>query len=93
MPSHRDPEERRAYHREYMRRRYRQDAAHREKQKARSAVGHAIRDGKLDRNPCEKCGCELVEAHHDDYGKATDVRWLCRTCHEEEHGGPGCRGT
>jgi ribosomal protein S27AE len=90
MPSHRSPDARRAYHRDYMRRRYAADAAFREKQKARSAVGHAIRDGRLDRESCEQCGEPIAEAHHEDYAKSTDVRWLCRDCHELEHGGPGC---
>ncbi len=57
-----------------------------EKYKARTAVSNAIRDGKLIRLPCEKCGNEKSQAHHDDYSKHLNVRWLCRTCHVLEHG-------
>jgi ribosomal protein S27AE len=57
------------------------------------AVGRALRAGKLKKLPCEKCGSMFSEAHHDDYDKPLDVRWLCRVCHEEEHGGPGCQST
>ena len=49
------------------------------KRKAHIAVGNAIRDGKLIKpRYCELCDCELnLEAHHDDYDKPLDVRWLC----------------
>lgn len=49
-----------------------------EKYKARTAVGNALRDGRLHRGPCEVCGTtEKVHAHHDDYSKPLQVRWLC----------------
>lgn len=42
--------------------------------------------GKLNRLPCEICGTtEKVEAHHDDYTKPYDVRWLCFNHHREFH--------
>lgn len=57
-----------------------------EKYKARSAVANALRAGRIFRNPCEKCGAEeRVEAHHEDYSKPLDVRWLCSRCHGAEH--------
>lgn len=52
---------------------------------ARVAVFRAIRRGELVREPCEKCGVEPADAHHDDYSKQLDVRWLCRTHHGIEH--------
>jgi len=55
-----------------------------EKQKARLAVTHAIERGTLERQPCELCG-ERGEAHHDDYSKPLDVRWLCRRHHAQLH--------
>ncbi len=57
-----------------------------EKYRARNAVNNAIRDGRLVRQPCEKCGNTKVDAHHDDYSQPLNVRWLCRTCHLKEHG-------
>ena len=56
-----------------------------EKRKAQTKVGNAIRDKKLFKQPCEKCGNEKVEAHHDDYSKPLDVRWLCKKHHVEHH--------
>lgn len=56
-----------------------------EKVKARKAVDRAVRRGKLERLPCEVCGDE-AQAHHDDYSKPLDVRWLCFRHHREEHG-------
>lgn len=57
-----------------------------QKYKAVTAVGNAIRLGKLTRQPCEKCGSTTrVEAHHDDYSKPLDVRWLCHIHHGEHH--------
>ena len=60
-------------------------ARNRDKKKARSVVGRAIRDGKLQRQPCEICGANKVKAHHDDYTKPLDVRWLCIEHHNEHH--------
>lgn len=55
-----------------------------EKRGAHIAVGNALRDGKLFRQPCEKCG-KRAQAHHDDYSKPLEVRWLCTTHHREHH--------
>lgn len=56
-----------------------------EKIKARSDVSNAIRLGKLTRQPCEVCSVNEVEAHHDDYAKTLDVRWLCKSHHNQLH--------
>ena len=48
-------------------------------------VGNAIRDGKLIKQHCEVCSCEIVHAHHDDYAKPLKVRWLCDEHHNEWH--------
>lgn len=60
-------------------------AANREKREAHIKVNNAVRDGKLVQKPCEKCGAVNAEAHHDDYSKPLDVRWLCVTHHNEHH--------
>lgn len=56
-----------------------------ERYKARVAVHNAIRDKRLIRQPCEVCGSDLVDAHHEDYEKPLQVRWLCRQHHMAEH--------
>lgn len=68
-------------------REYRKDPEYRMKESARSAVNHAIRDGKLTNpNRCSKCGKDgYSEAHHEDYNKALEVVWLCKQCHEDIH--------
>ena len=53
--------------------------------KCRSITNHAIRDGKLTRMPCEKCGELPSEAHHENYDKPLDVRWLCPRHHRDIH--------
>ena len=56
-----------------------------EKYIAYCAVNNAVRDGRLKKQPCEKCGNPETQAHHEDYSKPLDVRWLCRKSHLEEH--------
>ena len=51
-----------------------------------SAVYRAKKAGILVPTPCEKCGCENVQAHHEDYTKPLEVRWLCKFHHQKEHG-------
>lgn len=58
--------------------------AHPEKYAAHNAVATALKNGKLARKPCEICG-KKAQAHHDDYSKPLDVRWLCVTHHMEHH--------
>lgn len=59
------------------------------KYKARTAVSNAIRDGRLERGSCEQAdggACSgPVQAHHDDYSRPLDVRWLCRGHHWAEY--------
>ena len=55
------------------------------KTRAHSVVNNAVMRGKLQRQPCESCGDASTEAHHDDYSRPLDVRWLCRTCHARHH--------
>lgn len=72
---------------QFAERQVRQRANNPQKYKANTAVGNAIRDGRLAKLPCEKCGdTKDVQAHHDDYSRPLDVRWLCFKHHKEVHG-------
>lgn len=54
--------------------------------KAQTAVGNAIRDGKLKKEPCMFCGTDKrLHAHHFDYAKPLDVAWVCGKCHHRLH--------
>lgn len=55
------------------------------KRKAREAVRHRIASGTIIRQPCERCGMQNAHAHHDDYSKPLEVRWLCVKHHAEVH--------
>ncbi len=55
-----------------------------EKRRAHYTVSNAIRDGRMRRAPCEVCGAK-AQAHHHDYSKPLEVRWLCAAHHAEEH--------
>lgn len=59
---------------------------HPEKNRAVWMVGYAIERGILVRQPCEICGELKVEAHHEDYAKPLDVKWLCSMHHRMTHG-------
>ena len=56
-----------------------------QQRKVHRAVRRAIKNGTLIPQPCEVCGGEKVEAHHEDYNKRFDVMWLCRKHHIEKH--------
>lgn len=58
---------------------------HPQKTAAHMIVRRAISKGYLKRKLCEVCGSNQVEAHHDDYLKPLEVRWLCRQHHKEHH--------
>ncbi len=51
----------------------------------RNETRKAIKRGRLVKTPCEVCEDKRVEAHHEDYTKVLEVRWLCRPCHMEAH--------
>jgi predicted DNA-binding protein YlxM (UPF0122 family) len=60
---------------------------------AQNVAEKAIERGALVRKPCEICGADglmadgrhEVQAHHDDYNKPLEVRWLCQKHHYEWH--------
>ncbi len=57
--------------------------------RSHNAVTSALREGKLIPGPCEHEAdgvCKgRIEAHHDDYTKPLDVRWLCKRHHMRFH--------
>lgn len=55
--------------------------------RAHEAVRKALRNGQLVKpSQCSRCaGGKRIEAHHDDYNKPLDVRWLCQQCHGLRH--------
>ena len=61
--------------------------------RARTMVANAIKRGVLVPKPCEVCGDDSpisngqrgIQAHHDDYNKPLDVRWLCPKHHKDWH--------
>lgn len=92
-----DPERHRAYNREYYRlhkaavyERTRQRLKDKEHvQKAMWTTSNDKRRGKLTPpDACSICGKRgPIEAHHDDYSKPREIRWLCRQCHMLLHSG------
>ena len=56
------------------------------KRAAHVILGNAVRDGRINKGPCEVCGDDkLVHGHHEDYAKPLEVTWLCREHHVCRH--------
>ena len=63
------------------------------RQRINQLVLKAISKGVLIPEPCEVCGIfgkdekgkRMVHAHHDNYNKPLEVRWLCQKHHMEWH--------
>lgn len=63
--------------------------------KAQNKLERAIQRGEITRpETCEECGMKPppftdgrtpIQAHHDDYSKPLEVRWLCQRCHHKHH--------
>ena len=64
---------------------YKSTKKHQHKQNARARVMYALIHGKIKRpEKCPLCGKEAVcQAHHEDYNKPLEVRWMCRQCHAD----------
>ena len=56
-------------------------AVYPERKNARNIATRAINKRVLIRQPCEMCGERKSHAHHDDYSKPLEVRWLCERHH------------
>lgn len=50
-----------------------------------NAVTRAVRSGRLERKPCERCSSERSLAHHESYDRPLSVTWLCQPCHKQRH--------
>jgi len=55
------------------------------KARAHLKVARAVRKGVLNKQCCEICSNEKVEAHHPNYNEPLNVIWLCRQHHAELH--------
>lgn len=59
-----------------------------EKAYAKGVIANLITAGKIVRpDRCPACG-EIkfkIHAHHDDYSKPREIRWLCSRCHKNYH--------
>ena len=49
------------------------------------AIQEAKKMGIITKMPCEICGEINTEAHHDDYEKPLQIRWVCKKHHEDIH--------
>ncbi len=57
------------------------------KASARTKLRYAVKTGKMIKPvECESCKQQKpLQAHHSDYSKPLDVKWLCKSCHWDEH--------
>lgn len=68
--------------------------------RAQNLAEKAVEKGLLIPQPCETCGANgrmkdgrrEVQAHHDDYTKPLEVRWLCQRCRHKWHAANKAKG-
>ncbi len=56
-----------------------------EKARARGILKWRIEKGEIIRLACEICGNPKSQAHHEDYSKPLEVKWLCAKHHMGRH--------
>lgn len=58
-----------------------------QKRKAHLEVRYALKYGRMTRpDTCSDCGKSCTpDAHHADYSKPLEVKWVCRRCHMDIH--------
>jgi ribosomal protein S27AE len=59
----------------------------RKKANTRSYTNVLVKRGHLSKDPCQRCGAGVAQAHHEDYDNPRLVMWLCRPCHMKHHAG------
>lgn len=55
------------------------------KLRARAIVNYDLKKGKIVKPDfCEMCKniCKLLHAHHEDYLKPREIKWMCPKCHK-----------
>lgn len=62
-------------------------AEHKKKIYVRINLRKAVNAGRVTKEPCVVCGDPKSEAHHPDYSKPYEVKWLCFKHHRELHKG------
>ena len=60
------------------------------KMRASRIIRYYVAVGKIVKpSVCQEClqkrPVHQLEAHHNDYGKPLEVRWVCHACHMKEH--------
>lgn len=60
-------------------------ANNKHKNRAHWLLRDAVKRNEVTKGLCEECGSTVVHAHHDDYNKPYDVRWLCPKHHSAHH--------
>lgn len=58
------------------------------KNRIRGAVRLAMAGKVLTQRNCDSChlSSATTVAHHDDYNRPLDIRWMCNRCHRKWHG-------
>lgn len=64
---------------------YQSNPLNRLKHACRSLTGRMVKNGIINKYPCEICGDVNSQAHHKDYSKPWDVEWLCIEHHKALH--------
>lgn len=57
------------------------DGQHAKERWAQRALESALKRNLVERKPCEVCGADGIDGHHDDYDRPLAMRRLCRKHH------------
>lgn len=71
--------------RDEIRREHARKPEQQQKTATRRATARDIRLGRLVRRPCEVCGADEVQVHHENYADPAAIVWLCRDDHWARH--------